>query len=286
MLDERLASVMQRILAEESERFILTGTLKRLAENGIGTIRGKSLYINARDRAEIREWLIAKGFATEKVHLGSMDRVSRLDHTPYEKSGGGSVKAGNVFLKALPGKQLRIGENPLDLPAGSCLGIDGARIARNMRHNCIMVVENYTCFRDLHKATFKLPDGLDNPVVVYRGDSGDSRIDDVQQFVADTHLPVLAFVDLDPAGLVIASGFARLAAVILPEEDKLDQLLDSPKHRRLDLYASQYPEFGAALDALPAGGLMGRIWAKVKSKRACLVQEGWMRPQLPCIAWG
>ncbi len=63
MLAQKLAEAMQRVLANDEERFALTKALEELIEFGIGTRRGKSAYFTAKDKDEIRAWLEAKGLA-------------------------------------------------------------------------------------------------------------------------------------------------------------------------------------------------------------------------------
>ena len=63
MLDQTLAQLMQRLLEREAPSTPLNATARRLLENlGIGRIQGKTLYLSERDRQEMRELLLARGY--------------------------------------------------------------------------------------------------------------------------------------------------------------------------------------------------------------------------------
>ena len=276
MLDQKLAEAMQHILSRQDERFTLTVTRQRLVDEGIGTKRGKSAYFYERDRQAMREWLQAKGFSTEPVDMSGMSRAERLEVTPNEKAGGEAVKRNRISIKALAGQALVIGGQPINLPEESHLDVDWTKIVSQIGHCCIMVVENYESFNRIHETSFKLPVEYRSPLVVYRGDPYESRIDNVLTFLGDAKLPVLAFVDADLAGVVIAASFPWLVGMVTPDLHTLNQQLSSPQIGRRDLFQNQYPSVQNAIAGIPADAPCRGVLDLILSYRSAVVQEYWI----------
>lgn len=280
MLDQKLAEAMQRVLAKNDERFTLTKTLEALLEYGIGTRRGKSAYFSAKDKEEIRAWLEAKGFSVDQRVQPGMTRSERLAVTPNEKAGNEAIKRNRVSIKALAGQPLIIGEQNLLLPSESHLDVDWTKVVSHIRHTCILVVENYENFNRIHETRFDLPDRFRSPLVVYRGDPNESRIDNVLKFLVGAELPVLAFMDADPAGIAIASQFPNLAGMVLPTTAVLEEQLRNPRTARKDLFLDQYPVYGSVLNALPTGHPCEKVWKLISLAAAGVVQERWVKEVL------
>lgn len=276
MLDQKLAEAMQRILSRQDERFTLTATLQRLVDDGIGTKRGKSVYFYERDRQAMREWLEAKGFSTEPVDMAGMSRAERLEVTPHEKAGGEAVKRNRISIKALSGQALVIGGQPINLPEESHLDVDWTKIVSQIGHRCIMVVENYENFNRIHETSFKLPVEYRSPLVVYRGDPHESRIDNVLTFLGDAKLPVLAFVDADLAGVVIAASLPWLVGMVTPDLPTLGKQLLSPQIGRRDLFQNQYPSVQNAIAEIPADAPCRGVLNLILKYRSAVVQEYWI----------
>lgn len=277
MLDQKLAEVMQRILAKAEERITLSKALEELIAFGIGTRRGKSAYFTAKDKDEIRAWLEAKGFAVDQRVQPGMTRSERLAVTPNEKAGGEAIKRCRVSIKALAAQPLVIGEQSLLLPPESHLDVDWTKVVSQIGHSCVLVVENYDNFNCIHNTGFALPEGFQTPLVVYRGDPNESRIDNVLKFLTEIELPVLAFMDADPAGIAIASQFPNLVGMVLPPVETLEEQLHNPRSARKDLFIDQYPVYGSVLAALPAGHPCEGVWQLISRAAAGLVQERWIQ---------
>lgn len=276
MLDQKLAEAMQRILSRQDERFTLTATLQRLVDDGIGTKCGKSAYFNERDRQAMREWLEAKGFSTELVDMTGMSRAERLEVTPHEKAGDEAVKRNRISIKALAGQALVIGGQPINLPEESHLDVDWKKIVSQIGHRCIMVVENYENFNRIHQTSFKFPVEYSSPLIVYRGDPNESRIDNVLAFLGDAKLPVLAFVDADLAGVVIATSLPWLVGMVTPDLPTLNQQLSSPQIGRRDLFQDQYPSLQNAIAGISADAPCWIVLDLILKYRSAVVQERWI----------
>lgn len=284
MLNQKLAEAMQRILSKDEERFKLTKTLEALIETGIGTKRGGSAYFTAKDKEEIRSWLQAKGFAVEQVNLSGMTRSECLALSPNEKAGGETVKRNRVSIKALAGQSLVIGGEAINLPAETHLDADWKKIADALGHRCILLVENYENFNRIHETTFKLPVEYRSPLVVYRGDPHESRFDHVLRFLAQAELPVLAFMDADPAGVAIASLLPNLVGMVLPQPDVLQEQLRNPQTARKDLFLDQYTIYSQTLDSLGSEHPCHPVWNLISKCAAGVVQERWIQEAVKIFA--
>lgn len=141
-------------------------------------------------------------------------------------------------------------------------------------------MENYENFNRIHETKIELPEDIGSPLVLYRGDPNESRIENVLQFLAAARLPVLAFVGADPAGLAIACGFPNLRALILPPMDQLEGQLRDPKSARKDLFIEQYAMYGAMLDALDARHPCSPAWLLISKFATGGVQERWVRSRV------
>lgn len=280
MLDQKLAEVMQRILSKSVERFTLTVAAQSLIDTGIGTKRGNSAYFSAKDKAEMRTWLKAKGFSEEPVNLTGISRGDRLAVTPHEKAGGEVVKRNRVSIKSLAGRSLLIGGEYFKLPAESHLDANWAKIAENIGHSCVMVVENYENFNRLHETTFDLPECYSSPLVIYRGDPNESRMDNVIKFLSILDLPVLAFMDADPAGISMASQLPGFVGMITPSLSELELQLSNSRTARLDLFHEQYPVHRRTLDKLNEKHPCKPVWDMVSKYAAGIVQERWITKEV------
>lgn len=285
MLDQKLAEAMQRILSKANERFNLTGTLQELVDAGIGAKRGKSVYFTETDRAEMHAWLQAKGFAVEQVDLRGMPRSERLKATPNEKAGGEPIKQNRISIKSLAGQPLMIGGEFIRLPAESHFDVNWKKIVEQLDYSCIMVVENYDNFNRIYETKFDLPEAFSSPLVIYHGDPHESRLDNVQHFLNHINLPVLAFMDIDPAGIFMANKLPNLVAMIAPAKDVLEIQLSSPQTGRRDLFQSQHLNYGNALNDLPSNSPCLSLWQLVEKHRAGIVQERWIGCAEPCLPW-
>lgn len=284
MPDHKLAQAMQRILSRQTPSFPLTATLQRLLDAGIGTTRGRSVHFNEHDRQRMREWLEATGFSTEPTDVTGMRRAEILEVTPHEKTGGENVKRNRISIKTLAGQRVILGGQAIALPDESHLDVDWTKIVDNIGHRCIMVVENYESFNRLHETTFKLPVEYRSPLVVYRGDPHESRIDNVLACLDEAKLPVLAFVDADPAGVVIAANLPGLVGMITPDLSTLDQQLSSPQTGRRDLFQDQYPSVQTAIAEIPEDAPCRPVLALILKHRSAVVQERWIGRDICLLA--
>lgn len=287
MLDQSLAQLMQRLLEKDAHSTPLGATSRRLPDDlSIGRIQGKTLYLSDRDRHEMRQLLVARGYSIKPVPIADMTRSDRLaTATPNEKAGGGSIKTRRISIKALHGQTLNITGKILSLPDGSHIDVDWQRIDGAIGHDSIMLVENYEVFDHIHRLTFELPTPCSNPLVIYRGDKNESRQDNVKAFLDEVDLPVIAFVDIDPKGLHIAGCCPRLVGIVAPSLPDLSATLGSAAAARHDLYRNQVSNVEGYLRSITEASPAYLLWKLIQEHRAGVVQERWITAGFKLVVW-
>lgn len=108
-----------------------------------------------------------------------------------------------------------------------------------------------------------------NPLVVWRGDKVDNPTDAAMSFLRALDRPIWAFVDFDPAGLLIAVTLPNLAGVLAHDHETLSAMLqDGLEDRyRLQLNASEN-----TLDASNQHDIV-QLWRLIRRIGRALPQE-------------
>ena len=273
----RLIEKLKKIVQSDEPRFNLTDALSEFSNDfNIGIIKGKSLYLTQDNKTEIEKLLILKGHSLTSSPSENMTRSEKLAITPNEKAGGGSLKRNRISIKSLHQKPLLLNGKKLILPAMSHLDINILSI-ESTGHDCVILVENYDNFNNIHLNSITLPTVLRAPLVIYRGDKNESRLDAVLSFLEQSKLPVIAYVDIDPFGLVNVHGLSNIVGVLAPEKSVLEALLSDTRTKRSDLYERHYAGCYAILDGLKEGHPCKEFWELIKKHKAGVVQEQFLR---------
>ena len=279
-LSKPLVRALLRVVQTSEERHKSSKTLARFASDyRIGQTKGAGLLFTPEDKTQIRELLQADGIDPD-TPPDSWDGISRADSlllARNEKFSSAPVKRQRVAIKALPGNPVCLGERRLFLPPCCHLDVDGPTAAGLLRHQTALVVENWEPFNRIHDTTLDLGAAGDNPLVIWRGDQTDTRADHALALLLALDLPVWAFVDFDPSGLVIAASLPRLAGIIAPTRAQLAQDLSRGLPER---FQSQLPASRARLDDLETGPVPA-LWEIVRRQGRALPQEYYLvaRPE-------
>ena len=285
MFSHRLAESLKKLIMADDSRLRLTESLSKFSiEYNLGTIKGKSIYFSPVDKEDIRKLLVAKGYELTSSPSAVMTRSEKLALTPNEKAGGGSLKRNRISIKSLDNTPLQLNGESLRLPKKSHIDIDILSIEPT-GHDCVVLVENYDNFNHIHDSAITLPAPYIRPLVIYRGDKNESRLDVVLYYLDVSKLPVFAYVDIDPYGLVNVQGIANLIGVLTPELTVLEALLSDTKTKRNDLYEHHYAGCYAVLDGLEDGHPCQKIWKLIKKYKAGVVQEQFLRLKLPIASY-
>jgi hypothetical protein len=276
-MDKRLVELIGRAVKSEKSEFPLNAGWQFLnREYNIGLARGRRIRVSERDKAELVELVRRVAGVdvrgTALADLAGASRAEALRLARDEKWAGRKVAADRLALKALPGRPLRLNGASLNLPGRSHLDI-AADAVETLEHDALLVVENYQCFDQLDRMRWALGGRHAEPLAVYRGDPGTSRADAVNGFIRTRALPVLALVDLDPAGLVIAQALPGIAGFVAPDFAVLEALLERGNP---ELYHRQRPAAERVLANSPSPAIR-RLWDLLERRQAGLVQERWLQ---------
>lgn len=184
-----------------------------------------------------------------------------------EKSLSAAPHAGSIGIKCM-GECLLDGL-ALRTPEGSYLVVTPEAASR-ISCDRLLLVENLETFRQLER--YRWIDYRGRSVLaVYRGDSALST-GEALQFVKARSESIWAFVDFDPAGLVIAASLPveRLERLVLPEVAWLREAAKSSRGRQL--FDEQEARARPGLDRA-AHPDVRLAWAELQALRSGVIQE-------------
>lgn len=279
-MDKRLINTLLRIFHSPDTRFASGRAISAFcAEYNLGVRQGSSLVFNDAHKAEIGR--ILKGelgidpATTTADSWKGLGRAESLMLARDEKLTSRTVGDGRLRLKALPGRVLRVAGGSWSLPDRADLGMDlSAVLESEIGHDALLVVENLQTFDDIHTVGPEVMGNLSahDPLVIYRGDTqGGARADAVHALVKDTKLPVFAFVDYDPAGLIIALGLPRLEGILAPRLQDLMLLIQA--YGLTKRYLTQAAAAAHALEALEEHSHIAALWNVIRTAGKALPQE-------------
>lgn len=264
-----------RACQSDSGRHPASKTAQALADSlGFGRIVGKQWLISDSDRERIRIYLQnVEGIdpATPPDAWSERTRIEATELGRNEKLAGRRPREDRLALRGPTG--LRLGETLVSLPEQTFLDIPLEKTAC-LRYDSVIVVENFEAFIRYEDAAIELP--FSQPLIVFRGDSVNTTAT-VLKFLHASKAPVIAWPDMDAAGLLNASSLPRLAGIIGP--DNPQECLS--RRGRDDLYLSQLRE----LDALCLRGESITLEDSIRKSRKGLDQERMISAAVPLILW-
>jgi hypothetical protein len=272
-MDARTIRKLLQCVQTNEDRVAMTRSLEAFCaeHRTVGRHKGGWLYLLPSDKETLRQILSSEGIdpSTSTDAWDGKTRTEALALGNNEKLANDPVKRRRLAVKALsPSASINIGNGPMRLPAFCHLDVDYNEIQIDS-HDVIIVVENWECFDRIHLAIRQLYFPGENPLVVWRGDTSATRADAMLVWLSLLKQPVAAFVDYDPAGLVIAGSLPRLTHLVAPELGELEKLLDKGLPER---FRSQLPTCQRSLDE-STNPLLIPVWRLVRSKGKALPQE-------------
>lgn len=277
-MDKQLVKVLLRVVQSVKDCFPPSKTLRGFLDDyHIGWTKGATCCFDAPAKARIRELLLAQGIAPETPPDAweGLTRAESLALGRDEKWAGGPARRDRLAMKTLPGQALRVGHQSLVLPPCCHLEADALEIGGSVEHDTVLLVENWECFDRIHEVRLDFSAAGQNPLVLWRGGSSEARADATQKLLRALNRPVWAFVDYDPAGLVIAATLPGLRGIIAPEAAVLVDLL--ARHGLEARYRKQLPGAEATLDRC-ADPAVAALWPLLRQTGRALAQEIFIRP--------
>lgn len=197
-------------------------------------------------------------------------RAEALTLGSDEKLTSKTVRQNRVAVKALDGRPLLLGRHDTTyLPGGANLDIDWQWLAKNSRHREVLVIENWENFENCH-LTPLLDETPGNPLVVFRGFPQVYTQDHVVDLLSALACPTLAFVDLDPQGLLIANTLPGFDRMIAPDVMVLEEMLKTSRNH--ERYRLQVKHAAEALQSLKHEQLRS-LFELMERHQAALPQE-------------
>jgi hypothetical protein len=285
-MDKRLVGLIQRALLSPQAIFPFNASWQALhREYNIGSPLGNQIRLTERDKAELVDLVRQMvGLDLRNASVAEFDGLSRHEALRLgrdEKWAGRAVGARRLLLKALPGKPLWV--NGLAFPLASRSHLDIAlETVEHLAHQAVIVVENYECFDRIGLMRLVLDERWADAAVVYRGDPNASRTDAVHEFLRAQKLPVLAMVDIDPSGLVIAQTLPGVTGILAPPVAVINALLAQGNPA---LYQQQRPGAEQSLLNSPHP-LIRQWWRLIESHGAGLAQERWLHGDVEVVVHG
>ncbi|WP_198781088.1 DUF7281 domain-containing protein [Shewanella putrefaciens] len=216
-LGQQQLQLLQNAYQKRSVKVKLTANWRAIyRELEVGELDGSEKYLcfAPKDFELLRQSVLAlMGLDLRDLDF-NVDRIAMSAKSHNEKLAKIRPEAEYVLLKFL-GFQ----SPPVAISALSSLRIpldEAQKHCHELNIAAILVVENLDVFDVIHQA--RLPQDLTNVMVIYRGSGHHSPIG-VRHFLqamADK-LPIIAFTDLDPAGLQIAHTLIGVTHSVVPQ---------------------------------------------------------------------
>ncbi|AZN35880.1 DUF7281 domain-containing protein [Iodobacter ciconiae] len=274
-MEKSLIKTLLRIVQSDENRFAPSLGLTQFANNHqIGRQQGKSYLFNATDKQIIKDLLkIEAGIDANSTRPDAWDGLSRTESLALasnEKLSRSNVRLNRVAVKALAGRALCLGDEAMKLPDGSHLELDWQQVSLLNRHDGVVLVENWEAFENIHNLQFEPNIACSNPLVIFRGMPQVYRQDYSIELLETLKLPVYAFVDFDPAGLMIALSTPHFMSLIAPPNDMLDAAFKACTN--VVRFQSQLPETQAVLEQCTHSEI-SHYWQLFKNAGVALPQE-------------
>ena len=273
-MEKNLIKRLLQICQSSEARFPRSKGLNQFQQDyNIGTVMGASLNFSPQDKSQIRALLLkTESIDADTTDPTQWDGLSRTDSLVWgsnEKLTHSAVRQQRVAIKHLPQQALLLGGTRLVLPEGSNLDVNWHTITQQSHHDTVLVVENWEAFERIHQAQLDFSPAGKNPLVVFRG-SPVYQQDHTIALLEALQRPVFAFVDFDPAGLVLAQGLHYFQDIILPPMTMLESYLQAcTNHER---YQKQLPQTAQTLNSSQHANI-ARVWEMLKYQGVALPQE-------------
>lgn len=259
---------LQRLVNERPTRRRAGDVARHLSEHySLGTVVGRLVEYREEHHRSAAALLRTHDLPVNPMAPGASRADAAVFGGMSEKALSAAPHSGSIGVKCIG--LCALDGVPLHTPEGTYLVVT-PQVAGRIRCDRLMLVENLETFRQLERYSWIDYRGH-SVLVIYRGDYALSTGKALNLLRARSE-PVWAFVDFDPAGLVIANSLPaeRLERIVLPEEAWLRQAANTSRGRQL--FDEQ--EAGARTSLERATLSEVRIaWAVLAELRSAVTQE-------------
>jgi len=249
----------------------------QLAAHGFQVRQGWKGVLPTRVKAAMRSDLIhLYGVPENQIDVapGADDgsRAAGLARYGDDKSGRAPVMNDRIMIRAQPGQALHTGGAQIQMPEGAIMSIDVSTAGLHEARG-IILVENEEVFYRFERLNFPVQACWRDYTVVFRGKAHVARQDTCEAWLRGLDVPVIAFPDFDPAGLVFAAAVPRVSGLLWPGGARLEEMLWRAGRKDLFEAQSTYLEKASKLE----GPFADAARALIKSGRG-LNQEAFLNP--------
>lgn len=259
---------LQRLVAERPTHRRAGEVARFFCEHySLGTVVGRAVEYRDSHFQAARSLLRSHDLPVEGMSPGA----SRADVAVFgglsEKSLSAAPHAKSVAVKFFGA--CKASGHVVETPPGSYMVVSPA-LAASVSCDRLMLVENLETFRRLEDYAWLDLRGK-AVMAVFRGDPS-LAIGDALDLVRGRTEPIWAFVDFDPAGLVIANSLPadRLERIMLPSVQWLKQAADTARGRQL--FADQMDRCSPTLDQSTHPEITA-WWQAMRSWQSAVTQE-------------
>ena len=244
-----------------------------VVEYGIGYLDGNFVILNRDDHIRIQELVLNQIGIDLLEHLPSGDRIQVSLKTGNEKFAAEAPGRHHIALTSWS-NQLNINGQTIPILQGASYRIDWRNLY--MMPDCIIVIENLKAFDNFYMA--RLPRELANAWVLYRGHNISSKA--VKDFLTAIPggIPIIAFSDYDPAGLIISRTTKGVTHFLLPEIDVAFQRAKGTRER----FEKQHTSV-THLKNNPLPVNLTAYFERLLNKRLCVSQEQMLALAMPLL---
>lgn len=259
---------LQRLVSERPAQRRVGEVSRHFSEHfSIGTTVGRLVEYRDDHLRMAAELLRTHDLPVSPMAPGASRAEAAVFGGMSEKALSAAPHAGSIGVKCvgsctLDGVALRT-------PEGTYL-VMTPEVAGRIKCDRLMLVENLETFRQLERYGWIDYRGQ-SVLVIYRGDTALSTGEALEVLRARTE-PIWAFVDFDPAGLVIANSLPpkRLERIILPKEAWLRNAAGTSRGRQL--FDEQETRARPSLERATHPEVR-RAWAVLAELRSAVIQE-------------
>ncbi|GBO86232.1 DUF7281 domain-containing protein [Marinobacter salsuginis] len=201
--------------------FTRNKTLESLAARGLGFVNGKAYSISRQQKQDLKGWLSHQSIDwTTPWSAFEGDRLETAEVATDEKLSASTDNRERVLVSAI-GPTVRVNSTTLPELEGSHVSLV-TEFVRTIECDHLLVVENLPAFNSLYRLLLDFQG--QSVLAVYRGDPTRPMGQTWAKHMSEEmDIPLAAYMDYDPAGLVIAIG-SGAQTIILPRVSDLENV--------------------------------------------------------------
>lgn len=232
------ANLITNVLRKRSAKVAFSSNWQKIfAELEVGSVdeSGRYLHFSAAQQHQLKQMSVDYFGSDLLTNTFDGDRIDVAKHSRYEKLAAIAPDDQFVLIKSRPFFPNIPIECSLRIPLTNVIQLLESQIA-TITH--LVIVENLDAFDYWYQ--FSVDEALNNVLVVYRGHNGLSKGLSVLLELLPEKVTVVAFVDVDPAGVQIALTTPRVTQLLAPSIEALSSLVVTASST--EDYTAQYKQ--------------------------------------------